>query len=178
MLRRFGECQRKLSTPVTYKADITGTARIIFDEKTMKLEGALVGENDRCFTFHGYVVRDEKQQSNSMSANFGVLDSETNHNFKIDNVSMKLDTDPETAHRNLILEHDSFKFVTKKWLHGYRADIEISEHINPKMAAHGCSLFIGDIKISIISTHYFVPLKRSLSVADGDVIESSNDFLA
>lgn len=60
----------------------------------------------------------------------------------------------------------------------FRADVEICEQINPKMAGYGCDLFVGDMKISTVSTHYFASLKRRLSLMDDNVVESSNDFLA
>ncbi|CAG9540393.1 unnamed protein product [Cercopithifilaria johnstoni] len=91
---------------------------------------------------------------------------------------MKLDTDPKTEHRRMTLEHPSLKFVTERWHHGYRADVEIRKHINPKMVGYGCDLFVGNMKISVINTHCFVPLKRRLSSVNDNIVESSNDFLA
>lgn len=176
MLRKF---QRKTSASVIYEADIIGVARIVFDDKAMKLQGVLIDKNDKCFSLRGCVVPDDKQQSTTvLSTNFDVIDGETNHNFKIDDVVMKLEIDPKTTHHKMILEHPSLKFITKRWYHGYRADIEISGHINPQMVGYGCSLFVGDMTISTISTHHFVPLKRRLSLVDDNIIESSNDFLA
>ncbi|KAM3716273.1 Protein SprT [Dirofilaria immitis] len=177
MQRRF---QRGISVPLLHKANIVGTARIVFDEKTMKFQGVLIAENDSCFSFHGYAASDGKQRSNIMLTNFDVLDGETGHNFKVNNVNMKLDIDPKTMHRYMILEHESFKFVTKKWLRGNRADIEISEHINPEMTGYGCDVFVGDMTINIVNRHNFVPLKRRLGISleDNEIIESSNDFLA
>lgn len=176
MLRKF---QRKTSASVIYEADIIGVARIVFDDKAMKLQGVLIDKNDKCFSLCGCVVPDDKQQSTTLlSTNFDVIDGETNHNFKIDDVVMKLEIDPKTTHHKMILEHPSLKFITKRWYHGYRADIEISGHINPQMVGYGCSLFVGDMTISTISTHHFVPLKRRLSLVDDNIIESSNDFLA
>uniref|UniRef100_A0A1I7V8K9 GMC_oxred_C domain-containing protein n=1 Tax=Loa loa TaxID=7209 RepID=A0A1I7V8K9_LOALO len=131
------------------------------------------------FGFDADLHQNEKQQSAAIvSTNFDILDIETNQSFKIDNVIVKLDIDPETTHRSMILEHPSLKFVSKRWCHGYRADLEIHEHINPQMVGYGCDLFVGDMTISAISTPGFVPLKRRTSLVDGNIIESSNDFLA
>uniref|UniRef100_A0A0R3S301 Metalloprotease n=1 Tax=Elaeophora elaphi TaxID=1147741 RepID=A0A0R3S301_9BILA len=141
-------------------------------------QGILTDKDDRCFSLRGYIVPDEKKLSTTMSANFDVLDGEANHNFKINDVVMKIDADPNTAHRRITLEHPSLTFVTEKWHRGYRAAVEISEHLNPQMVGHGCDLFVGTMTIHIISLHYFVPLKRRLSLVDNNIIESSNDFLA
>ncbi|VDK87689.1 unnamed protein product [Litomosoides sigmodontis] len=142
------------------------------------LKGILTDENDRCFSLRGYAIPDEKQQSVAILTNFDVLDSGADHNFKIDNVIMKLDIDPVTTHRRMILEHPQLKFITEKWHRGYRADVEIREHINPAIVGYGRDLFIGNMTINIISTRNFVPLKRRLSLANDNVIEMSNDFLA
>ncbi|VDN86416.1 unnamed protein product, partial [Brugia pahangi] len=136
VMRKF---QRKTSASVIYEADIIGVARIVFDDKAMKLQGVLIDKNDKCFSLRGYVVPDDKQQSTTvLSTNFEVIDGETNHNFKINDVVMKLEIDPKTTHHKMILEHPSLKFITKRWYHGYRADIEISGHINPQMVGYGC----------------------------------------
>uniref|UniRef100_A0A1I8ETJ7 Uncharacterized protein n=1 Tax=Wuchereria bancrofti TaxID=6293 RepID=A0A1I8ETJ7_WUCBA len=145
----------------------------------MSYKGVLIDKNEKCFSLRGYVVPDDKQQSTTvLSTNFDVLDGETNHNFKIDDVIMKLEIDPTTTHHKMILEHPSLKFITKRWYRGYRADVEICGHINPQMVGYGCSLFVGDMTISTISTYHFVPLKRRLSLVNDNIIESSNDFLA
>lgn len=60
----------------------------------------------------------------------------------------------------------------------FRADVEISEHIDPRIVGYGCGLFVGNMTISTISTHCFVPLKRKLSQVNDSIVESSNDFLA
>lgn len=43
----------------------------------------LTDKNDKCFSLRGYVVPEEKQQSTIVSANINLLDSETNHDFKV-----------------------------------------------------------------------------------------------
>ncbi|KAL3986346.1 hypothetical protein ACH3XW_42370 [Acanthocheilonema viteae] len=173
--------RHKNSVDIIHQVEIVGVARIVYDEKAMKLQGLLIDKNGRCFSLSGYIVPDEKQyktqQSTVLSANFDVLD-EASHNFKIDNVIMKLDIEPKTRHRRITLEHPLLKFITERCHRGYKADIEIFEHINPQMVGYGCDLFVGNMTIRIISTNSFVPLERRLSVMDDNVVESSSDFLA
>uniref|UniRef100_A0A915Q1K8 Uncharacterized protein n=1 Tax=Setaria digitata TaxID=48799 RepID=A0A915Q1K8_9BILA len=141
-------------------------------------QGTLVGKNTGCISFRGYVDSDSKQKQTAISISVDVIDVESDQNFRINDVRMELDVDPKTSRRNMTLEHPSLKFITQRWHYGCRADVEIHKHINPQMAGCGWELFIGQMTIIMINTYQFAPLTRRLSLTNGDVIESSNDFLA
>lgn len=115
-----------------------------------------------------------------------IVDGETGEKFEIDDVTISTSklTNPitSTSHSVINIDHPVIKFQTTEVLIGNRADVEVSQYIDPKLSPSSKKkVLIGSMSLKVVVKEKNETLRRiseSVSVQGSDVIEHTSDFLA
>jgi len=177
---------------ITHQLVESGTARLIYDGVFHTLRGVLLNRTQDTFSVFGRINSQVNDPSDALSDNeaqmhFTIIDCESGNSYEIDNVSVKFSelVNPVTlsSHAIVNIDHPALKFETKEVLIGNRADVEISQYIDPKLSPNSSKkVLMGQMSLKVITREKTEPTLRrmseSVNFGTDVVIEQSTDFLA
>jgi len=180
-----------------------GTARLIYDEECRTLRGVLLNNVQDTFSIHGKPTSstigtiaeitngssdDGKSPSTSEDRmQITIVDGETGDKYQIEDVTIEVSelVNPITnsSHHAVNIDHPAIKFQTKEVLIGNRADVEISQFIDPELSPISSKkVLIGNMTLKVVAREKTQPtirrMSESVNISNDVVIEQTTDFLA
>ncbi|KAL6744356.1 hypothetical protein Aduo_017298 [Ancylostoma duodenale] len=102
-----------------------------------------------------------------------IVDGEAGSSFKLDSVNVFVDE------HNIKIENPAISFSTEQRLIGAKADVVIHQYMQPNMAVDQNEVFVGTMKLHLLTKESTKESIRRESICEQDVIlEQSDDFLA
>jgi len=171
----------------------SGTARLIYDKNCHTLRGVLLNRVQDTFSIFGRITNSHEDGLDKLSSqtetqmHFTIIDCESGEHYELEHIPIQLSelVNPVTASSHVVvnIDHPAIKFQSKDVLIGNRADVEISQYIDPKLSpSFSKKVLIGPMSLKVTTREKNEPTLRRMSesVTFGTdvVIEHTNDFLA
>jgi len=170
-----------------------GTARLIFDENCHTLRGVLINSTQDTISIYAKPMNvgdtlglKLPSTSEQRQMQITIIDGESGEKYKIDGVTVQFSelVNPVTTATHLVanIDHPAIKFQTKEVLIGNRADVVISQFIDPKLSpGTPKKVLIGSMFLKVIAKEKQETVRRvseSVNLFGTEVLEQSSDFLA
>uniref|UniRef100_A0A8R1DXV8 Uncharacterized protein n=1 Tax=Caenorhabditis japonica TaxID=281687 RepID=A0A8R1DXV8_CAEJA len=166
---------------IVYDVREQGTARLIFDKDRTKFEGTLETLSGETMLVRGRVTSSSAAVSTTdggaqLFMDVDVVDGEEGSAFHVTGVKVLVDD------QFAVIDSVAIKFKALDRLIGMKAAVEVQQHISPELAEDSTEVFVGDMKIHLLTSHRPVESARRESVCaennDIKLLEVSNDFLS
>ncbi|KAK6757649.1 hypothetical protein RB195_015452 [Necator americanus] len=161
---------------IFYNIHESGTARLIFRKEQGVMLGMLETDNGGTLSITGKLSEGSPEPSTSSDPivmEVLIVDGEEGSSFKLNDVNVFVD-----GHK-IKIENPAISFSSEQRLIGARADVVIHQYMQPSMATEQNEVFVGTMKLHLLTRERPKESIRCESVCEQDVIlEQSDDFLA